>query len=174
MPKYRDWTKNPCTDDEIRKFRDKVQDMADKEFGVDDEGDSSVEVIIVDRTRYEPMHYWPVPYSHRGPKEAKAALEAVVYNDSIASEDLHRQLRGEEYRARQVQVDQVEKTYLWMLTDLPDEVRARLDTQGQLCQLRNYLARSTGRKEQDVQDEFESKASTIRRFRADRKKADQK
>lgn len=46
-------------------FLDKVYKMADKLFGTDDDGDSRVQIIVVDRTRFWPMHYFPISYDHK-------------------------------------------------------------------------------------------------------------
>jgi hypothetical protein len=47
-------------------FRDEIVKLAKKKFGTDDDGRGSlVEVTLVDRTRCQRLHYWPVPYRHK-------------------------------------------------------------------------------------------------------------
>lgn len=94
VPKERvgSWESNPVTDDEINKFWSRIQKLADVEFGVDDEGDSSVEVIVVNRTQYERMSYIPVMYAHRDKKSAEQAKHAAILNHKIAADTLHLQL----------------------------------------------------------------------------------
>ena len=83
MKLRRSWENEPINEVELGLFWKKVQDMADKEFGVDDEGDSSVEVELVDRTRCNHMQYQPVPYGHREGM-ADLALEKAMYNLAVA------------------------------------------------------------------------------------------
>jgi hypothetical protein len=84
MAKTRDWEKNPVDETELVAFLKVVQGMADKAFGVDDEGDSSVIVELVDRTRYQGNHFTHVPYGHRSEAGRKAAFEAAVRNLGVA------------------------------------------------------------------------------------------
>lgn len=63
--KTRNWSEEPISGEQLDAFYKKVKKMADKEFGVDDENDSSVEVVLIDRTRFESFPYEPNPYSHR-------------------------------------------------------------------------------------------------------------
>lgn len=46
-------------------FLEKVRVMADQEFGIDVDGDSLVEVQVVDRTRYEYNGYFNIAYDHK-------------------------------------------------------------------------------------------------------------
>lgn len=52
--------------EELGKFGDELYQLARKKFGTDDEGKTSkVQVILLDRTRYQPMHYFPIAYDHK-------------------------------------------------------------------------------------------------------------
>jgi hypothetical protein len=42
-----------------------LQRQMDKTFGKDSGGDSQVEVLLIDRTRYEPFRFEPVLYRHK-------------------------------------------------------------------------------------------------------------
>lgn len=61
--KYTEYSsKNPISTKEFIAFWEKVEKMAKETFGVDDEGDSHIQVKLVDRTRYEYLHAMPMPY----------------------------------------------------------------------------------------------------------------
>ncbi len=107
MYKTRDWDKEPIDPKELTTFYNKVRKLADKTFGVDDEGDSSVDVRLIDRTACRRMHYVPVPYDHREPKAEwlKKAVSVAMLNLNIAHGELetlwrimeqHRHLRSKE------------------------------------------------------------------------------
>jgi hypothetical protein len=43
--------------------------LIERKFEVDPDGDLPVEFQLIDRTRYEPMHFEPVPYMHKSKNE---------------------------------------------------------------------------------------------------------
>ena len=82
----KDWKKNPrnWSDDKVSpsqldEFRERVQAMADKVFGTDDEGDSTVEVYLTDRTRGRRPHFVQMPYEND--------LENAIFNLRVAFSD---------------------------------------------------------------------------------------
>lgn len=95
----------------LDKFWTRIQKEADKEFGTDDDSDSRVIVQVLDRTRFEGMHYMPVPYDHfqdyyedSGEDTPDADIErirrhreGVVFNASIAMNQLDIELRSERF-----------------------------------------------------------------------------
>lgn len=95
------WEENPLTDSEIENFYKKVRKMANDEFGVDGDGSSTLEFILIDRTRCERMHYDPVPYDHRSIQSNKEARRIVLMNLRIASEAVECYFRGEDFRERE-------------------------------------------------------------------------
>lgn len=56
-------------------FRRKVEQMAKQELGTDSDGDPRLEVLLIDRSRFERMHFVPVPYHHKA--RSSAALENI-------------------------------------------------------------------------------------------------
>ena len=84
-------------ENKLRDFQDKVYQMAREEFGTDDEGKSNnVTVFCLDRTRYWPMHWFPVPYDFDPlpPEEEERVLEARLTNlriqRGIDAHEIHR------------------------------------------------------------------------------------
>jgi hypothetical protein len=56
--------------EQLGKFGDELYQLSRKRFGTDDEGKTSkVQVHLLDRTRYQPMHYFPIAYSHKAESE---------------------------------------------------------------------------------------------------------
>ncbi len=88
----RSWKNEPLTDKELETFHEKVQKLADETFGVDDEGDHTVEVSLTDRTRYERTHFEPVPYTHVEDYRPKGLLDkafsVAMLNLAIATRSL--------------------------------------------------------------------------------------
>jgi len=90
-------------ENKLRAFQDKVYQMAREEFGTDDEGKSNnVTVFCLDRTRYWPMHWFPVPYDFDPlpPEEEERVLEARLTNLSLATEEITRHLKMREFHKR--------------------------------------------------------------------------
>lgn len=82
-PPHNDW-QTPLDQKKVDAFRKKIQDLADQEFGVDGEGDSALEVDIVDRTRGHMPPFRQVPYGHKDEAERKEAFEVAVFNLNVA------------------------------------------------------------------------------------------
>ena len=52
------------TEADMKEFNELVQGMVELRFGEDADRDRPVNFRLVDRTRFEPMHYWPLRYEH--------------------------------------------------------------------------------------------------------------
>jgi hypothetical protein len=82
--------------DKLAAFADKVYEMARKEFGTCDEGKiNKVSVMLVDRSRCWPMHYFPVPYDHKAKtaEEKERILDHLLTNAKIATDELHTHMK---------------------------------------------------------------------------------
>lgn len=89
--------------EKLRDFEEKVYRMAREEFGTDDEGKTNkVQVFCLDRSRYWPQHWFPVPYDHKAKtvEEKERILSALLTNLSMATEamDIHLRLMRDERR----------------------------------------------------------------------------
>ena len=76
--KYNGW--DVPIEKQLDKFRDRLHSQIKKEFGIDAYGDPPVDVILIDRTKYEPMHWWAVPYDHLAKtQEELDEIEKMVF-----------------------------------------------------------------------------------------------
>lgn len=102
--------KDKLDQNKVSEFWTRIYKMADKELGTDDEGDSLVQITVVDRTRCEPLHFMPVPYEHeaKSDEELDRILELRVSNLKVATEALQRDLQKRRYR-RERQKDEKKK-----------------------------------------------------------------
>ncbi len=57
-------------------LRDVIQQLLLEKFEVDPDGDLPINVKIIDRTMFEPIHYQPVPYYHK-------AIDALAKTDRL-------------------------------------------------------------------------------------------
>lgn len=60
----------------MQKFYDQCIKLAEETFGRDGDKSLPVSIHIVDRTRFEPVHYIEVPYRHKIEDEAEAKLNS--------------------------------------------------------------------------------------------------
>ncbi len=77
----------------FQEAHEKVEALLAEIFGLEGDHSHNVEFILIDRERYEPMHFRPVPYSHTDNWSDKAlakALEAAMFNLSTAHDTAHR------------------------------------------------------------------------------------
>ena len=51
-------------------FLSEVYKLTKKRFGVDEDGDPPLDIHFIDRTKYWPLHYEPVPYDHKAKTQA--------------------------------------------------------------------------------------------------------
>ncbi len=74
-------------------FRQAVHELTERWFSRDCDGDLPVDICLVDRSRYEPMHFSAIKYSHKKPFDHQRALEIAALNVRMASEQLDRIVR---------------------------------------------------------------------------------
>jgi hypothetical protein len=78
---------------EFSEFYTKLEKLINEEFGITYDGSKNVEFILIDRSRCQPMHYFPVPYPDGEDNTftiytVAAALDRAMVNLRIASEDV--------------------------------------------------------------------------------------
>lgn len=92
----------PVTELDFNQLCTIIDRIVKMKWSKDPDGDLPIEVEVIDRTRFEPMHYAPVPYEH----EVKNALEQgqrlsiVLMNSQIASRELDITLRNLQFKLR--------------------------------------------------------------------------
>jgi hypothetical protein len=72
---------------EVERTARLLQRQVDKTFGRDSESDSRVEVILIDRTRFEPFHFEPILYRHKD-KQGKDLQEGQRADEDVVDERL--------------------------------------------------------------------------------------
>lgn len=92
----------PVDPKELAEFWEKVYQMAREQFGTDDEGKTSkVKVILIDRSRYEPFHYFPIPYSDPArvttEVEYDKITETLLTNLKMATDALNTHISCKKY-----------------------------------------------------------------------------
>lgn len=97
---------------EFEKAYTEVKNLLLRMFGTDYEGCSNVEFILVDRQRYETMHFDPVPYDFRNPdgtetkneaenmKAIELAMRVAHFNLTVASSKFETLFRIWEHHRR--------------------------------------------------------------------------
>lgn len=76
---YNDWDK-PL--DGFDEWIEKISEEAKVKFGIDADGDCPVDILFIDRTKYEPIHWWLVPYEHKAKTtEELDEVETAVANN---------------------------------------------------------------------------------------------
>ena len=80
------------SDGKIDALWDDITEVLDKHFDRDSDGDYPVNIHLVDRTEYGPLHYQPVPYDHKD-TPIEQCLELALLNLHIAMEEFNRLTR---------------------------------------------------------------------------------
>lgn len=75
------------TDREIEAIRGRVSLLRVDMIPVDSDGDPVVDIILIDRRKLEPMHYFPVPYRDQNEQGHE---EALLSNLDLALSALQR------------------------------------------------------------------------------------
>lgn len=88
---FNDWM-TPLDEKKVDAFISKVNDLARREFGIDEDGDPAVEVIVVDRTRFWSLQYQQTRYDHKPmtPAEREWDEIALFLNLSTATSAVQR------------------------------------------------------------------------------------
>jgi hypothetical protein len=71
-----DWSH--ATEERVLAFQTKVWRLAEATFGVDTDGDCPVAVVVIDRPREQPLHFYPLRQTHR-------AWDAQKRGDPVAA-----------------------------------------------------------------------------------------
>lgn len=85
----------PVSKAKLEAFENKVYKLAKEMFETDDDGDLPVSWMIIDRSRYEPVHFFALPYWHkaRTEEERDHILDLCATNVEIASKKLENLFR---------------------------------------------------------------------------------
>lgn len=84
----------PVTETDLEQLHAIINRLITLKWGPDPDGDWPINWHIIDRTRFEPMHYAPVPYEHMATGEAALErLNTVLLNANIANRELDVTLR---------------------------------------------------------------------------------
>lgn len=78
----------PVTGKDLDQLLGIIQYLFEAKWERDPDGDLPLEFKLIDRTRFEPMHFMPVPYMglKSSPEQMEAALEMHIFNLNIAHE----------------------------------------------------------------------------------------
>jgi predicted RNA-binding Zn-ribbon protein involved in translation (DUF1610 family) len=84
----------PVTEEDIVQLHVILNRIIRMKWGADPDGDWPINWQLIDRTRFEPMHYRPVPYEHEAEGVARLErLNIVLLNANIANRELDVTLR---------------------------------------------------------------------------------
>lgn len=85
----------PVTEQDLNQLCSIMEKLTGMKWGRDADGDLPIDWEIIDRTRFERMHFQPVPYQHKAQNElaANEHLNAVVLNARIANDELNTTLK---------------------------------------------------------------------------------
>lgn len=98
----------PVEPKELDELRDIIDALIELKYESDVDGDRPVEVMLVDRTRYERPFVLPIPYTHsKRPEDGKSELELLqtaaenhMTIAKVASDAAERDLRAMSYIVR--------------------------------------------------------------------------
>lgn len=100
-------------ENDIQKLGEIVRDLIACKYQTDADGDRPIDWQLIDRTKYEPSHFFPIPYTHRAKTAAEyeRALDLAVGNVNVATsrlDVLHRcrreLLRREQEKAKEAKL----------------------------------------------------------------------
>ena len=75
----------PVTGDDMEQFHAVIYSLIEAKWGADPDGDRPIQYKLVDRTKYWPLHYFPIPYGHDDGKREEEFDNAMT-NLSMAME----------------------------------------------------------------------------------------
>lgn len=84
----------PVKPGDIRELSDIIINIARLKWEPDPDGDRPIQCILLDRTKYQPLYFKPLPYPH---KDRDGYFEAAISNlaRAIADMEMALRLRGE-------------------------------------------------------------------------------
>lgn len=87
-------------ENQLKRFALQIREMARKEFGVDADGDSLVEVEVTDRTRYWSNQNFPIAYDHKAKTDAEhdMILRDLMSNLEHAAASVKQKIDWKRYR----------------------------------------------------------------------------
>lgn len=85
----------PVTEMDLEQLDTIIYKLIGMKWAIDPDGDLPIDFKIIDRTRFEPLHYEPVPYQHkmRDELEQRGRFDTLMMNASIAIRELDTTLR---------------------------------------------------------------------------------
>lgn len=91
------------TEADMKEMNELVQKLIELRFDEDCDGDLPVRFQIIDRTRYEAMHYYPLKHEHQAEsmEDFMRIMHMAQMNLSIAHDDFNRLWRILEYRTKE-------------------------------------------------------------------------
>lgn len=97
--------------EKVSKFWDKIYKMADKEFGLDCDSDSRVQIIVVDRSRRYGIQFRQIAYEHKASslKELEEIMDSTMSNLKLAMENFQSFLRSREYEEKRIKAEEQAK-----------------------------------------------------------------
>lgn len=92
----------PVTDKDMEQLHEVMYALVEAKWGSDPDGDRPLNYILIDRTKYWPMHYQPVLYAHNccQDEERRESLRQKMANIRTAAEDVDRHLHIDELREK--------------------------------------------------------------------------
>ena len=82
----------PVTEGDMELFHRLMQAIIEAKFGSDVDGDRPIDYILIDRTKYWPLHYMHIPYYRTAEDEGGSnlddCLDTALANMSIAVEQV--------------------------------------------------------------------------------------
>lgn len=80
----------PVADGEISELAGILHDLIACRYQTDADGDTPINFHLIDRTKYEPSHFFPIPYTHRAKTSAEyeRALDLAMGNVNVATSRL--------------------------------------------------------------------------------------
>lgn len=80
----------PVTQDDFLQLKAILRTIIEFKWGADPDGDRPINFLIVDRTKYRPIQYFPVPYDHyeASKKETYEAMNTLLSNLDMASREV--------------------------------------------------------------------------------------
>lgn len=91
--------------EDVNDLYDLIHTILEAKFEADPDGDLPINFKIIDRTKFEPLFYYPVPYRHKikdSDKEAQEELlKTLLGNLSMATKAVETHLQITQYSRRE-------------------------------------------------------------------------